>query len=660
MRKIVIWAFLFNVFFAGNVFADTFGNITVTEMQQTEPLLNARTYHGYTECRFLVQNSDTVPHKIKIDLEPSIYGRGGISTLRYSTDVVEVSAGGREVLRVLQPPVRFYGGGDQKAIVRIDGWAQNPMSSSCIHMNDSGAHAYTGSGSGVKPSTALFSQQTPAAVRDFFLRRTTKQPDDGSAKTPPTTGSHTHTSTYSTPMTPMTPMTTTTTVSPAPTIAVQPVNSWLSNVPVDEWSDAWISYSRFDCVVITNDEWNGLVTRKPTVLVAIKRYVEVGGVLVVLGKDWEVPAEWKPIKKQENSNPKLDVVCGNVFVLGRTGTEVAENASVFDDVIKTIDTAAVAENSRLDLAQHINYSYYHTYNSGESTTARMHNVLPVVKEYGVNVRLVLVLIIVFAVLIGPVNIFVLQSINRRIWLIWTVPATSLIASLIVLLTSFLNEGLLRQASSMTCTVLDQRRGVATSFGFVGYYSTFSPGAIKFSSDIELLPFFDSNSGTVELQLDSSGNQVLSGGWILPRVPAYFSLRKSQLQQKLNVTFNWSDPQKPTATNGLGIKINNLTVCSPTGEFFEANTVEAGEQKILTRVASPVSKVTEASFYNDLRDRQKNSLSNSTDFLTGQQHAKMLFPNSYSAESSDWNPFIDKGLPNLNNFEHKTRIIGIYQ
>ncbi|MDR1291632.1 MAG: hypothetical protein LBK06_10565 [Planctomycetaceae bacterium] len=646
MRKIIITTFLLNISLACFAFAEDYGKVNITEMQQVDASSGVLTKHGYAEYRYLVQNRDNVPHKVKLSLEPSMYGGYGVSLVS-STDTVEVAAGSYAVLRLFQPPIRF-GANNQETKVSIDGWARDPKSTHVTHMN-------TFTSVNNNAPVVFVSQQTPTTTREFFTRRTTQKPDDGG--TTSTTTSTTTTATSSPVVTSMHSPTVTPTAPPTLTLL-------LSNVSVDEWSDSWLSYTRFDCVVMTSDEWGGAVTRKPAVLSAVKRYVEAGGILVILGKDWEVPAEWKPIfdtskNKKPSESDKFDktVVCGKVFVLGRTGTEVAESPHLFDDVIKSIDSNAVSEKARLDLAQRDEHGRGYGGGYNESTISRMHNILPVVTKYGVNIRLVLVLIILFAVLIGPVNVFVLRSLNRRIWLIWTVPATSLLASFLVLLASFLSEGLLKQASSLTYTVLDQRRDVATTFGFIGYYSTFSTGSPKFSSDIELLPFCDSNSWSVELQVDGSGNQVLLGSWILPRVPAYFSLRKNQLQQKLNVNFNWSDAEKPTATNGLGVKINHISVCSPTGEIFEADSIEAGEQKVLTRAGRPISKLTEAEFYNSLRTNQQTFLSNASSVMSNQMD---LFPGSYRAEIKDWNPFVEKGIQNLKSFEHKTQIIGIYQ
>ncbi|MDR2346156.1 MAG: hypothetical protein LBE18_08835 [Planctomycetaceae bacterium] len=631
MKKIIIVTFLFITFFAVNIFAADYGNITITEIQPfgSNTASGMFTRHGYSEYKFLVQNRDNKSHKVKITLE-SNGSNTNLSTL-LSTDAIEVAAGSHAVLRLFQPPILIFTGSMiMNAVVNIDGWNQSDqIRITCDHMN-----SYSASGN--DDISLCFSQQVHATIRDFFTRQTTEPPQEA---TPQTSAPIPHR---------------------VSSIAVKNTYSKYSNVPVDEWSDLWIAYTKFDCVIMTATEWNGLITRKPTVLNAIRRYVETGGMLVIIGNNWDIPADWNlifsKIKNVNNSNDSgASVVCGKVFVIDAASEEIATKPQLFNNIMTQISQSAKIAKSGVQLAQQGNESRRYNFNTS-SKTSRMNDILPVIEKYSVNIKLILVLIIVFAILIGPVNVFVLRSLNRRIWLIWTVPTTSLITSFIVLAASFMSEGFLKQSSSETWTILDQRRGTATSFGFIGYYSTFSTGNLNFSSDIELMPFMNGGTGNFELRMSASGNQILAGGgWILPRVPAHFSLRKNQVQQKLNIAFNWTDSDKPTATNGLGVNINSLLVCSPTGEFFETNGINAGGQKVLTRAAKVKSTSNEIDFYSNLRITQQSILSNGTNI----SNELILFPNSYKAEISDWNPFIEEGIPNMKPFKRKNTILGLF-
>ena len=56
---------------------------------------------------------------------------------------------------------------------------------------------------------------------------------------------------------------------------------------------------------------------------------------------------------------------------------------------------------------------------------------PVVEDRGVPVRALFAAMLVFAVLIGPVNIKLLARKKRRLWLLWTVPVFSLLTCVAV-------------------------------------------------------------------------------------------------------------------------------------------------------------------------------------------------------------------------------------
>ena len=57
---------------------------------------------------------------------------------------------------------------------------------------------------------------------------------------------------------------------------------------------------------------------------------------------------------------------------------------------------------------------------------------PVVEDIGVPVRGLLALMFLFALAIGPVNMFVLARKKRKLWLFWTVPVISFVTCLAVL------------------------------------------------------------------------------------------------------------------------------------------------------------------------------------------------------------------------------------
>ena len=77
-------------------------------------------------------------------------------------------------------------------------------------------------------------------------------------------------------------------------------------------------------------------------------------------------------------------------------------------------------------------------------------------ETTVPVRGLFVLVLLFAVGIGPANLWLLSRYKRRIWLWWNVPAISLLTCLVVFAYSLVSEGITGRGKTASMTLLDER------------------------------------------------------------------------------------------------------------------------------------------------------------------------------------------------------------
>ena len=66
--------------------------------------------------------------------------------------------------------------------------------------------------------------------------------------------------------------------------------------------------------------------------------------------------------------------------------------------------------------------------------------MTIIDDVGVPLRGMFVLMVLFAVVVGPVSMIVLGRKNRRIWLLWTVPTLSVLCSLAVVGTLLFSHG----------------------------------------------------------------------------------------------------------------------------------------------------------------------------------------------------------------------------
>src|SRR5262249_8531219 len=122
------------------------------------------------------------------------------------------------------------------------------------------------------------------------------------------------------------------------------------------------------------------------------------------------------------------------------------------------------------------------------TAATAAAVFPVVDDQGIPARGLFVVMLLFAVVIGPVNIYVLSRHQRRIWMFWTVPVISALTSAGVLGYMSLSEGWQSHERTQGITFLDQASGRAATLGMVGYYTPLVPrDGLHFGPDTELTP-----------------------------------------------------------------------------------------------------------------------------------------------------------------------------
>ena len=161
-----------------------------------------------------------------------------------------------------------------------------------------------------------------------------------------------------------------------------------------------------------------------------------------------------------------------------------------------------------------------------------------VSEVSVPVRGLLVLVICFAIGIGPVNVWLLSRRQKRMWLWWNVPAVSLATCLTVFGYSLISEGISGRGRTALITLLDENTHRATTMGYVSYYCPMTPSdGLHFSYDTEVVQLHSSaavgirHRGGRAKTIDWTNDQHLDSGWVVARVPACFAIRKSETRRE---------------------------------------------------------------------------------------------------------------------------------
>ena len=177
---------------------------------------------------------------------------------------------------------------------------------------------------------------------------------------------------------------------------------------------------------------------------------------------------------------------------------------------------------------------------------------------GVPRRAYLSILILFTLLIGPVNYWVLWRRRRPVLFVLTAPLTS--AMFIVLLAGYViaAEGFHVSGRALTLTMLDQARKQAVTRGrFSLYAAGMTPGGgLRFPRDVAVFPVVaDGRSGGSRQILDLTETQQFASGLIQARA-------QSDLEQvafraaRERLTFE-RDASGVRVTNGLGARIQSL-------------------------------------------------------------------------------------------------------
>jgi hypothetical protein len=192
------------------------------------------------------------------------------------------------------------------------------------------------------------------------------------------------------------------------------------------------------------------------------------------------------------------------------------------------------------------------------------------------------LITLFAVLIGPVNYFVLRRQRKLYFLIITVPTVALATTFLLLGYAMASDGFALRSRVRSVTMLDQRRGESVSWTRISYYAGMAPsGGLRFSRDTAVYPILPTGAGNNQsVHTDWTDEQTLTSGWLRARTPT----------QLLTVTHRTADEQlaigtepgsnKMRMTNHLGANLLGLLVLAEDGNFYATQDIASNGSALL--------------------------------------------------------------------------------
>jgi hypothetical protein len=409
---------------------------------------------------------------------------------------------------------------------------------------------------------------------------------------------------------------------------------WLpAEQPCQRWSTNWLAYSRYDGLLVTAEDLRSMPVE---VRAAVCSYAEAGGSLIVLG-DAELLPPW-PQRTDRNGD-----------IVARPETDRAGfrffDAGLGQCLVTGEDIANWSQSKWLTLVKACN-DLLVPWDNGRNSVEANH-LFPVVEDLGIPVKGLFTLMLLFTIVIGPVNFIVLARKKRRLWLLWTTPAISLLTCLAVFGYMLLSEGWEGHLRSETVTFLDEGTRRATTIGWTAVYSPLTPGdGLHFSPETEVITqrlHERRRSDVRSCTVDWTQDQHLGRGWVEARVPAHFKVRKTETRrERLSVRRGSGD--QLIVVNGLGAAILRLWVADRQGRLYTRDEVAPGAEATASSSGKTLQDPPqpEGRAFNPqaalLRGDWLNAGTRMA--LTPQLYLK---PGSYLAELDD-TPFLEDPLP----------------
>ena len=412
-----------------------------------------------------------------------------------------------------------------------------------------------------------------------------------------------------------------------------------SESPIGEWSASWLGYSSYDGVVLTSDEMRAMAEPVGT---ALMRYVECGGTLVVIGS-WQVPQTWGVEKHQDGALSTYNVGFGVCLVSERGVVEALTqvNWMAIGDAWAESQApwAMKGAASALDL---------------EAANRRF----PVTENVSIPVRGLLLIMFVFVILIGPVNLFVLTKTKKRMWLLWTVPLISAVTCLAVSAFTVFSEGWGGRARYWSFTILDERSHRASTIGLNAFYAPLTPGdGLRYGVETEIssqseLYNYTGRSGPPRTA-DWTEDQHLEAGWVTARTPAHFMIRRSETRRE-RLTLTRNRDGSVAVVNGLGVPIRTLQLADENGAVYRTSNLAAGASVTVQRTEQLPAGYDPANKAIGLR---RIFAGDWMSLVHPGGTGAHLRPRTYIAEI-DASPFLEEGLKGVKVKKWETLVYGI--
>jgi hypothetical protein len=198
------------------------------------------------------------------------------------------------------------------------------------------------------------------------------------------------------------------------------------------------------------------------------------------------------------------------------------------------------------------------------------------------------LLLVFAILIGPINFLFIRSRRRPVLLLVTIPALSAAATVLLLAYGIFFQGLDVKTASISITLLDERAHRSSSLEVRQLFAGLAPDeGLAPGAGTMVCAMTRRDLERARLQLELGDGLLLKGDYLPSRVAIEQTLGCERAERaRLGVTLVG---ERLRVDNNLGADLAEFAVRAPDGRLYASNEgLRAGESVELAPAASTLN------------------------------------------------------------------------
>ena len=342
----------------------------------------------------------------------------------------------------------------------------------------------------------------------------------------------------------------------------------------EAWPREWVDFSAFNGCFVTEDDYRRLAAETRG---ALMDYAAAGGTVVLVNLR-TLPPEWTARLAGESAPGQA--VDG--LQLGRFGFG---HVALLENLDPQTWGGTDVQNRLLTCLEHAGNPWMARMGHRKFDMQDCLRDIPLGHDMDVPVNFFFFLLLAFATVAGPVAVWLAAKHNRRMWLLWAVPAFGLLFSAVIFASILLVEGVTPTQRRQAITLLDQTTRQAVTLGAVGVYA---PAAIRdglsfdYGTEIAPIRFGEEKGARIVF-----GQRQRYLDWVPPRMAAFFRLRRSETRAE-RLVVERKDDGALEVVNALGAPIERLRLWDDAGVLHEAMNVPPGARQALRPVDKDVS------------------------------------------------------------------------